>query len=61
MNDNIMNISHRDTEEDMRLFASSDFQLNNKKKPVIFFFFNGIEDNMEIIKKNENEEKHRRG
>ena len=60
MNDNIMNISHRDTEEEMRLFASSDFQLNNKKKPVIFFS-NGIEDNMEIIKKNKNEEKHRRG
>ena len=61
MNDNIMNISHRDTEEDMRLSASSDFQLNSKEKPVKYDFCNGIEDIMEIIKKNENEEKDKRG
>ena len=37
--DNIMNISRRDFQEDMKLCASTDFRLNSKEKPVKYVFF----------------------
>ena len=39
INDNIMNILHRNTEENMRLFTLSDFYLNNKKKNRLNIIF----------------------
>ena len=55
MIDNIMSISRRDFQEDMKLCASTDFCLNSKEKPVKYVFFNDIDDVMDIVKNNEDE------
>ena len=52
MNDNIMSIAHRDAQEDMKLYAPNDFQLNSREAPVKYELFNGIGDIMEIVKNN---------
>ena len=54
MIDNIMSISPRDFQEDMKLCASTDFRLNSKEKPVKYVF-NDIDDVMDIVKNNEDE------
>ena len=55
MNDNIMSISRRDFQENMKLCASTDFHLNSKEKPVKYEFFNDINDVMKIVENNEEE------
>ena len=55
MNDNIMSVSRRNIEEDMKIVASTDFKLNSKDKPVKYDFFNDIDDVMKIVKDNEEE------
>eukprot|EP00438_Fugacium_kawagutii_P019097 Skav234725 [mRNA] locus=scaffold634:457313:460261:+ [translate_table: standard] len=56
MNDNITSICQRDIKEDLKLCASSDFQLNSREAPVKYEMFRGIDDIMEIVKNNEEEE-----
>ena len=55
MNDNIMSISQRHMEEDLRLCASTDFRLNSQEKPIKYEMFKSIDDTMKIVKENDDE------
>ena len=52
MNDNIISVAHREITDNLKLCASTDYQLNSKEEPVKYEMFNGVDDVMKILKDN---------
>ena len=52
MNDNIISVAHREITDNLKLCASTDYQLNSKEEPVKYEMFNSVDDVMQILKDN---------